>query len=318
VRTMPGRSFLDILVGQDDDEGRQALGEMLRSAHSREVDFTSEALGGDFRFSLSPRTDLDGRAVGAILVGRDVTLSRKEEQLERLRGSIDQAERIFQTLRHEIGNTLNTLKTTLSVFRMKIDAFDAHQKATFFERCFVSLGIAEGLLRSLRSYQTFDHLTLEILHLGRFLDSRLELAFENARANMVACNREICSEDHYVRADANALVRIIVNLVDNAVAAVDGIPEPAITVRCSSKLGSAVIEVSDNGCGIPGKELPLVFAPLHTTKAEGSGMGLAIVQKLMVNMGGVAEIRSQVGDGTTVVLRLPLVDPLDVQSTAPA
>lgn len=314
VRSMPGRSSLDVLADADDEAAQKELLQMIRSGESHDVDVSSEALGGQFRFSVSPRTNLNGRIVGVIFVGRDVTIARKEEQLVRLREAIAQAERIFQTLRHEIGNVLNTLKTTLSVFKMKIDTFDSVQRATYFERCFATLGIAERLLRSLQSYQTFDRLNLVTMNLGEFLDQRLELVFENARVNEVACTTQMCSDNLVVNADADALVRIIVNLVENALSAVADTDGALVTVRCGSHLGSAVLEVSDNGCGIPEEELPLVFAPLHTTKAEGSGMGLAIVQKLMVNMGGVAEISSEVGRGTAVVLRLPLVEGIDASS----
>jgi signal transduction histidine kinase len=305
---VPGLSCLDLLADPEDEKRRTLLRRMIRSGSSHDVDLSSELLGGDFRFSVSPRRDLEGRLVGAVLVGRDVTLARKHEQLERLRSAISQAERIFRTLRHEVGNSLNTLKTTLSVFKMKIDDFDEQKRRTYFDRCFATLHIAEGLLRSLQSYQTFDRLDLRVLDLGEVLEQRLELAFENARAKKVSCRFDQCADELRVTADADALFRIILNLVDNAVAAVSGATSPLIRVRCSSRLGMALLEVEDNGCGIPEEELPLVFAPLHTTRPDGSGMGLAIVQKLMVNMGGLAEIRSRVGVGTTVTLRLPLVE----------
>jgi PAS domain S-box-containing protein len=318
VQTMPGRSFFDILGAPSDQGERQTLVDMIRNGRSDDVDIVAEALGGEFRFSVSPRIDVDGRALGAILVGGDVTLTRNEEQLRRLRGAIEQAERIFATIRHEVGNTLNTLKTTLSVFRMKIDVFDNDQKAIYFNRCFETLGIAERLLRSLRSYQTFDRLNIETIHLGDFLDRRMAIVFETARAGDIECEAVTCGEDLFVRADADALVRVILNLVDNAIAAVNEIKHAKITVRCSSLRGVAVLEVNDNGNGIPEDELPLVFTPLHTTKAEGSGMGLAIVQKLLVNMGGVAEIQSRLGVGTTVILKLPLVDATNTNIRLPS
>jgi PAS domain S-box-containing protein len=65
----------------------------------------------------------------------------------------------------------------------------------------------------------------------------------------------------------------------------------------------------DSGPGIPPEQLNLVFTPFHTTKPKGTGLGLAITHKIMEDHGGSMQIDSQVGDGTTVTIRLPASSP---------
>jgi signal transduction histidine kinase len=109
-----------------------------------------------------------------------------------------------------------------------------------------------------------------------------------------------------VEADPDALLRVLLNLVDNAAAASAGAQSPRIVLRVATRLGMGILELTDNGQGIAEEALPSVFAPLFTTKRDGSGLGLAIVQKLMLKMGGLATIRSTPGESTTVELRWPL------------
>jgi signal transduction histidine kinase len=66
------------------------------------------------------------------------------------------------------------------------------------------------------------------------------------------------------------------------------------------------ISVSDNGPGIPSADLPKIFRPFYTTKAQGTGLGLAVVQKIVVQHGGTVEVRNQPQGGAEFILWLPL------------
>ena len=69
--------------------------------------------------------------------------------------------------------------------------------------------------------------------------------------------------------------------------------------------GAVVVEVSDTGGGIPAQVLPSVCEPFFTTRPEGTGLGLAIAKRYLEQNGGILEIASRPGEGTTVRLRLP-------------
>ncbi len=274
---------------------------------SETFELKSDNLGGEFLFSISPRYDDEGRVIGRTFVGRDVTAQRQLEEMLQRTAMIDQAEQIFRTIRHELGNALNTLKTTLSVLRSRCEDFTPQQRETYLTRSMDTFEVAERLLKALKDYQHFDELEPSPLDLSDFLDDTAGLLTDNAGRYGVACELDVHDRPLRIHADRDALLRIFLNLVDNAVAATVDCPEPRITIGCRRFHSQAVLWVRDNGHGISQKNLSRVFTPLFTTKDEGSGIGLAVVQRLMLQMSGVARIHSVVGHGATVELVFPLL-----------
>lgn len=101
-----------------------------------------------------------------------------------------------------------------------------------------------------------------------------------------------------VRSDSTSLRRILTNLVNNACEAMNN--------KGSIMIGVApgVIEVTDNGPGIPADQIGRIFEPFFTTKGDqGTGLGLAIVRELMRQHGGSVSVESEVGRGTRFTLR---------------
>jgi signal transduction histidine kinase len=98
------------------------------------------------------------------------------------------------------------------------------------------------------------------------------------------------------------LKEVLVNLLENArLASSEG---DAVVVRVRSEHGSVLLEVVDEGIGIPELVLPRIFEPQFSTRSTGAGLGLAIVQRLVRSWGAEIEVRSREGEGTVVALRL--------------
>jgi len=111
-----------------------------------------------------------------------------------------------------------------------------------------------------------------------------------------------------VSADLDRLVQVIANLCRNAVEAL-GTREPPrrLRVRCAPEQGAGVVEVRDNGPGIPADELPRVFEPFRTTKSSGTGLGLPIARRIVDAHGGRVAVESEPGTNTVFRVELPLV-----------
>ena len=112
-----------------------------------------------------------------------------------------------------------------------------------------------------------------------------------------------------IRASRTRLGQVVLNLLVNAIEALD--PEQRqknqLTVKLSRSEGQAVLEVEDNGSGIPPDVLERVFDPFFTTKVDGgTGLGLAISKQIVEELGGKIEANSQVGEGTRFRVSLPL------------
>jgi two-component system C4-dicarboxylate transport sensor histidine kinase DctB len=113
-----------------------------------------------------------------------------------------------------------------------------------------------------------------------------------------------------VRGNADRLVQVVLNLVVNARQALAGTPDARIEIETHASASEALLEVRDNGPGIPESVLDRVFDPFFTTRGpdEGTGLGLAIAFDIAREHGGALEVSSPPGHGACFVLRLPLPD----------
>lgn len=108
-----------------------------------------------------------------------------------------------------------------------------------------------------------------------------------------------------VRTDPEQMNRVFSNIISNAVQAMNGKSgELNINAGLSDEYVSVIFK--DNGCGIPKENLEKIYEPLFTTKPKGIGLGLAISKRLVEQNGGKIEVASQLGQGTTFTVKLPL------------
>jgi len=107
-----------------------------------------------------------------------------------------------------------------------------------------------------------------------------------------------------MRLDPARIEGAVLNLVLNAVESMEGTGR--VTVRLSTRDRQALIEVSDNGCGITAEHRRRIFDPYFTTKADGTGLGLASVRRTALAHQGRITFKTRTGRGSTFVLALPL------------
>jgi signal transduction histidine kinase len=103
------------------------------------------------------------------------------------------------------------------------------------------------------------------------------------------------------------LERVFLNLFMNAIHAVSGKGQVSIKTRFLSLEKRVEIKITDNGPGIPEEQRKRIFDPFYTTKEQGTGLGLNISQSLVLQHGGEIRIDSEVGQGTTVSIKLPVM-----------
>lgn len=108
--------------------------------------------------------------------------------------------------------------------------------------------------------------------------------------------------------ERNKLGQVLVNLLRNAAEALEGRPDGAITISTREQAGNVVLAVSDNGPGIPPERRATVFQPFFTSKADGTGVGLAICSEIVAAAGGTIRVESSPHQGATFVVTLPIAD----------
>jgi signal transduction histidine kinase len=106
--------------------------------------------------------------------------------------------------------------------------------------------------------------------------------------------------------DDNQIEQVIINLLLNSVHAIDEKGIISITTKMDTERNLAVIEIQDNGYGIPKGKLKRIFEPFYTTKSEGTGLGLAVSYGIIKNHQGDIEVLSEPGAGTLISIELPI------------
>jgi signal transduction histidine kinase len=111
-----------------------------------------------------------------------------------------------------------------------------------------------------------------------------------------------------VLADTQQLNHLFMNIILNAVQAMEGKGKLAVKSYCLPDGKNIRIELSDTGQGIPEDILPRIFEPFFTTKeeGEGTGLGLSLVYNIVENHGGNIKAKSKPGEGTTFFIELPV------------
>ena len=171
--------------------------------------------------------------------------------------------------------------------------------------------IVDGLLRLARPAR----LVLAPVHLPPLIEQALELYAPQIEARRIGVRREWPVGIPPIPGDAEHLYQAILNLVANALDAMEEGGGGTLTVRLrwpqeSDGFGGAshdrlLLEVMDTGAGIKPEETPDVFNPFFTTKSGGTGLGLAIAHKIVEDHGGTVTFRSSPGQGTVFTVALP-------------
>ena len=108
-------------------------------------------------------------------------------------------------------------------------------------------------------------------------------------------------------ADPEQLTQAFLNLILNAIQSMPDGGQIEIRTRFMGT-DKIVVEFIDNGIGIPREKLAKIFDPFYTTKAGGSGLGLSVTQKIIIDHHGKIEVESEEGKGSTFKISLPVVD----------
>jgi signal transduction histidine kinase len=171
--------------------------------------------------------------------------------------------------------------------------------------------------RALGEIERLESLVNEMLHFATLPTPKLAYGqVENVVEGVLLLTRKQCQRQNVeliekladdlpeIMLDGDRLKQVLLNLLNNAL---DAMPDGGVlTVAVKLENDKILIRVSDTGIGIPAEKIPLIFEPFFTSKGHGTGLGLAISYNIISDHGGEIVIESNLGEGTTVVILLPL------------
>ncbi len=211
-------------------------------------------------------------------------------------------EGVARSLAHELRNPLTPLQMSLETLLAARRARDPRFEALFVESAPAMLEEVERLRRTIDAFARFARLPaarLEPLDLTSWTEQTLGLAAARPGVTL----RWEPGPRLPVRADRDQLAQLLHNLLRNAEEAMPAGGQ--VTVRTRDDAGRAVLEVEDTGPGIPADARARVLEPGVTTKADGTGLGLALGARIAQGHGGTLEVDTAGGGGALLRLRLP-------------
>ncbi|HEY3309516.1 MAG TPA: ATP-binding protein [Desulfuromonadaceae bacterium] len=225
-----------------------------------------------------------------------------EEQLRRAE-KLSTLGEMAAVLAHEIRNPLGSIRGTAEILRD--DYLPGEPKYEFIEIQIKETErlnhVVEDFLRMARP----QAVEMKRCSLREELETIATLLTNDARERGVGLvlHHDDASPAALVKADGEKLRQAFLNIIINALQATPEGGTVTITTRQSDSFHE--IQFSDTGPGIDAATRQRIFEPFFTTKTDGTGLGLAITKKIIEGHGGTLEVESQVGHGTSVVVRLP-------------
>ncbi len=264
---------------------------------------------GDFEIPDQRRTaDEVGELIGAF--------HTMVERLKDSMGKLARQERLATlgqlagTVSHELRNPLAAIRNSLFSLRESVDSDSASATAKIVDRIERNVVRCDSIVGDLLNFARSGELKRDEVNADHWIETVLA---EHSVPAGISLRHEL-RFDGTVPLDHERFRQVLVNLLDNAIQAINdpawlqSAPgENTVTVRSERAGPYFQISVIDTGPGIPKPTLAKIFEPLFTTKSFGVGHGLTMVRQIVQQHGGTIDVSSEVGKGTTFVIRIPEV-----------
>jgi len=213
---------------------------------------------------------------------------------------------------HEIKNPLNSITIHAQLMAQTAEKAAASHDDPLMERLQRSSQVViEEIQRLNRIVDQFIKAVrptrpdLRTTEINALVESLAELVGPECQERQISLELDLDPAIPSFRVDPEQIYQALLNVVRNAIEAIDK-PEGHVVIRTHLRSDHALVEVEDNGCGIPEENRLSIFEPYNTTKFSGTGLGLMVVFRIVSAHGGAIGLDSEVGRGTVFRIALPL------------
>jgi two-component system nitrogen regulation sensor histidine kinase NtrY len=237
--------------------------------------------------------------------------NRMVDKLEESAVMLAQSEReqawreMAKQVAHEIKNPLTPMRLTVQSFQRKFDTNDPNlnQKLNDYTKTLIQqIDTMSAVASAFSNFASMPAQQNENLNVIDVIDLALDIFNED----FIVFESE--KEEIITKLDRTQLIRIITNLVKNAIQSIpEEQTEKMVLVSVKEAFDHVLIIVKDNGTGIESDNIEHIFEPKFTTKNSGMGLGLGIIKNIIENYKGTITFETEVGNGTTFTVSLPII-----------
>ena len=294
----------------------ELLNEQVTYSKPREIQIINgrgETLDLGIATSLIPGEN--GKVLSSIVVLVDLT------ELVELQDRVRKADRMSALgsmatkVAHEIRNPLGSVKGLGQLVLESVE--EESQTHQYMQRIVREVDRLSSIVDELLNYSQRRPLTLESADLNEVVREGLEMARFKEGDQSPTLLQELDLSLPPVRMDRNRFLQAVLNILVNAIQAVEpkrGVVTISTYPEETARGGQIILDISDNGPGIPADVQDHIFDPFFTTKEGGSGLGLSIAHTIVREHEGVLELNSKLGQGTTFRIILPRVRLVEVDT----
>ena len=202
----------------------------------------------------------------------------------------DVLSRLFSVLRHEIGNSVNSIGMSLRVLEVKLTKAGSSELLDYCSRITHELRKISDLLATFKAAKLGEDYKEELVDVRKTAD--LVLSLFRSEYPFVALELTTPQPTFAALGSERLLEHALINLVRNAVEAVHGLSDPRVLIRLGTSGSKTTIDVEDNGSGIAHELSGDPFKPFFSTKPGGTGLGLFLAKTWIARMGGTLTLES--------------------------
>ena len=205
---------------------------------------------------------------------------------------------------HEIKNPLTPMKLNVQMFERKANTEDPEFPAKMKKFTTSLIEQIDTLAHIASAFSDFARMpssNKDALNLSEIVENTISF-FDPLSSGILKLEKNC-----FIFADHDQIVRVLNNLLNNAIEAVSEGETPMVTVSLEKGDNKVLLQVEDNGSGIPLELQDKIFEPNFTTKTSGTGLGLAIVKRIVDDLNGHIYFETLPNKGTTFYISLPLI-----------
>ena len=243
--------------------------------------------------------DDEGKILGVLVFLEDITQIQKVQRMEAWR-------EVARRIAHEIKNPLTPIQLSAERLRKRYAGLLDGNGAILDKCTSTIIKQVEELKELVNEFANFARLPASkpiLTDLNEIVKEALFLFKEGHKGINFQFRPE--GDVPLLELDRDQMKRALMNLIDNAVAAVEERGEVSISTKYDSSLGKVQLEVADNGCGLSPEVRERIFEPYFSTKKDGTGLGLAIVSAIVADHHGYVRVRQNDPKGSRFIIELP-------------